>query len=181
LVHRLDRETSGLVLVAKTQAVFEDLRRQFQDRQVKKYYWALVWGVTPSRGSVDYAITHARGDNRRMRVVVGLSKLKKEEKSWEACTRYRRLSADGKFSLLQIQMRTGVMHQIRVHLATVDHPIVGDAIYGLPGADTLGLKRHFLHAYRMEFVHPVEQCKVAVNSPLPRELKSVLSGLKVAI
>jgi 23S rRNA pseudouridine1911/1915/1917 synthase len=180
LVHRLDRETSGLVLVAKTQPVFEALRRQFQARRIRKYYWALVWGITPSRGSINYPIAHTGDDKGRMRAIAGLPKLRKNEKTWEACTRYKRLSADGSFSLLQIEMRTGVTHQIRVHLAAVGHPIVGDAIYGLPGADTLKLKRHFLHAYRMQFEHPVDQRKVAVESALPRELANVLRSLKMA-
>jgi 23S rRNA pseudouridine1911/1915/1917 synthase len=180
LVHRLDRDTSGVVLVAKTQSAFEALRGQFRRREIRKHYWALVCGITPSRGSISYPIAHNRGDKRRMRVIVRSRAISKQEKIWPARTRYRRLLAHARFSLLQIEMRTGVMHQIRVHLAAIGHPIVGDAIYGVTGADRIGLKRHFLHAYRLEFEHPVEQREIAVESPLPSELAGVLDSLKIA-
>lgn len=177
LVHRLDRETSGLVLVAKTQIAFAHVRLQFHRRRVKKHYWALVWGITPLEGSIDRRIAHDTRDKRRMRAIGRSSKVPKGRKIWRALTRYRRLSTCGKFSLLAVAIETGVTHQIRLHLATIGHPIVGDAIYGVVGADTLGLTRHFLHACRIEFYHPEDERKVVVESALPTELQKILNGL----
>jgi 23S rRNA pseudouridine1911/1915/1917 synthase len=179
LVHRLDRETSGLVLVAKTQSVFERLRVQFEERQIRKYYWSLVWGSTRRQGSIDYPIAHQRRDKRRMRVIMPPSKLSKTEKSWDALTRYQRLTTGRKFSFLEIEITTGVMHQIRVHLAAIGHPIVGDALYGVNRADTLGLKRHFLHACRVQFRHPMDQRKLTIESPLPPELGKILTAVEL--
>jgi 23S rRNA pseudouridine1911/1915/1917 synthase len=170
-----------LVLVAKTQSAFEWMRIEFRARRVKKYYWALVTGVAPTRGSIAYAIAHDRRDKRRMRAVTTPAERGSGEKSWEALTTYKRLSTDGRFSLLEVEMTTGVMHQIRVHLAALGTPIVGDAIYGVKPADTLGLDRHFLHAHRLEFRHPADQRKVAVESPLPPELEKILKRLKMGV
>jgi 23S rRNA pseudouridine1911/1915/1917 synthase len=178
LVHRLDRETSGLVLVAKTQAAFEDLRLQFRRRQVKKTYLAMVWGIVEAEGSVTYPIAHDSCDKKRMRVIDSSVRLK-SHRSWKALTRFRKLYDTGRFSLLEVEMETGVTHQIRVHLAAIGHPIVGDSLYGEAGQESFDLKRHFLHACRLEFFHPRDRRIVKIVSELPVELERVLRQLKV--
>ncbi|HSE85587.1 MAG TPA: RluA family pseudouridine synthase [Candidatus Binatia bacterium] len=177
LIHRLDRETSGLVLVAKTQAAFDDLRLQFRRRQVRKKYWALVWGITESEGAVAYPMTHDSRDKRRMRAISDISPRSKKQKSWPALTRFRKLwDVDG-VSLLEIEMETGVTHQIRVHLAAIGHSIVGDFLYGEEGRESFGLKRHFLHAHGLEFFHPRDHRVVKPESELPLELEAVVRHL----
>lgn len=178
LVHRLDRETSGLVLVAKTQAAFDALRLQFRRRQVKKKYLALVWGITSAQGSISYPIIHDARDRSKMRAIVDDSPRSKNRKSWLALTRFRKLcDADG-LSLLEIEMETGVTHQIRVHLAAIGHPIVGDFLYGGEGRESFGLDRHFLHAHGLEFFHPRDQRVIKAESELPLELKAIAGRLR---
>ena len=178
LVHRLDRETSGLVLVAKSQVAFDDLRLQFRRRQVKKKYWALVWGITETQGAVTYPVAHDSRDRRRMRAITDSSLRSTRQKSWEALTRFRKLQEVDGLSLLEIEMDTGVTHQIRVHLAAIGHPIVGDAFYGENNPEKFGLKRHFLHACFLEFFHPESRQIVKTESKLPVELEEVLNRLK---
>jgi 23S rRNA pseudouridine1911/1915/1917 synthase len=177
LVHRLDHETSGLLLVAKTQAAFDALRLQFRRRQVKKKYWALVWGITLAEGSVAYPIVHDSRDKRRMRAIVDKSPRSKGQKSWVALTRFRKLGDGDGLSLLEIEMETGVTHQIRVHLAAIGHPIVGDLLYGGEGRESFGLERHFLHAHGLEFFHPRDRRVIKTESELPLELKAVTGRL----
>jgi 23S rRNA pseudouridine1911/1915/1917 synthase len=178
LIHRLDRETSGLVLVAKTQAAFDDLRLQFRRRQVRKKYWALVWGITEPEGAVACPIAHDSRDKRRMRAISDISPRSKKQKSWPALTRFRKLwDVDG-LSLLEIEMETGVTHQIRVHLAAIGHSIVGDFLYGEEGRESFGLKRHFLHAHSLEFFHPRDHRVVKAESGLPLELKAIVRRLQ---
>lgn len=179
LLHRLDRETSGLVLIAKTQPAFDHLRVQFRQRRVKKYYQALVWGITAAGGSIDFALAHDRRDKTRMRPAAPTSTFRKRQKSWSALTRYRRVSSCEKFSLLEIEMTTGVTHQIRTHLAAIGHPIVGDTIYGVHTADAFGLKRHFLHAFRLELHHPEDERRMVLESALPAELRQIVNSLQM--
>ena len=178
LIHRLDRETSGLVLVAKTQSAFAELRSQFRRRQVKKIYRALVWGVTPIQGIIDFPLTHDTREHSRMRVV-RRSAQKPSLRIWQAITRYRRLGQSQGLSWLEIEMETGVTHQIRVHLAAIGHPIVADALYGGDKTGRLGLARHFLHASALEFRHPEADRIIKLRAQLPSELHSVLKRLKL--
>ena len=177
LVHRLDRETSGLVLIAKTQFAFEQLSLQFRRREIKKKYWALVWGIAEAEGSIGYPIAHDPHDERRMRVIIDASRRAKKQKSWTALSCFRRLSVSQELSLLEIDMETGVTHQIRVHLAAIGHPIVGDLLYGPDRTENFGLQRHFLHACRLEFRHPKDRGVVKVETGLPGELQEVLKRL----
>jgi 23S rRNA pseudouridine1911/1915/1917 synthase len=178
LVHRLDRGTSGLVLVAKTQAAFDALRLQFRRRQVRKKYWALVWGTTESEGAVALSITHDSRDKRRMRAISDVSPRSKKQKSWPALTRYQKLWDINGLSFLEIAMETGVTHQIRVHLAAIGHSIVGDLLYGGQDRENFGLQRHFLHAHSLEFFHPGDHRVVKAESKLPSELKAALRRLQ---
>jgi len=178
IVHRLDRETSGLVLVAKTQAAFVSLKQQFRRRQVKKTYLALVWGNTETQGLIDYPLVHASRDQRRMSAIVSPSQQKKQP-TWKAVTRYQKLATAHGLSLLEIDMETGVTHQIRVHLATIGHPIVADALYGNARSRSFGLQRHFLHAWRIKFYHPTDRRTLEAEADLPTELRDVLKRLEL--
>ncbi|MBI2624561.1 RluA family pseudouridine synthase [Candidatus Parcubacteria bacterium] len=178
LVHRLDRDTSGVLIVARTQPTFELLKRLFATRQIKKTYLALVHGIVRNdKGSVDLAIGRSTRDS--VRRVTALSRAAKDLKS--ARTRFRvlqRLTA-GKtdFTLLEISPETGRTHQIRVHLAHLGHPVAGDELYRQKRAiPPPGLKRLFLHALRLEI--PFPEGKKTFESPLPPELQATLSGLE---
>jgi len=178
LVHRLDRETSGLVLVAKTPAAFDSLRLQFHRREVKKIYWALVWGTTAAEGAIDFPIAHDSRDRRRMRALKNSDRRREPVRHWQALTQFKRICRRGGLSLVEVEMATGVTHQIRVHLAAMGHPIVGDVLYGQAGSETFGLNRHFLHARALEFRHPKNGRRIKVEADLPKELQQVLSHLK---
>jgi 23S rRNA pseudouridine1911/1915/1917 synthase len=180
LVHRLDIETSGLVLVAKTPAVFDRLRIQFRRREIAKTYWALVWGDVSREGLIDFPLAHDARDRRRMRVVRDNLKVKRQ-RVWPALTHYRKLGASGGLSLLEIQMATGVTHQIRVHLAARGHAIVGDLLYDTEHEERFGLRRHFLHAKALKFRHPEDNRMVEIESELPHELVEVLRRVGITI
>lgn len=178
LVNRLDRETSGLLLVAKHQQAFGYLREQFRRRQIKKKYWALVWGDAAPSGSISIPLAHDSSDKARMQVLKDSRTDQKPLRSWRAVTRFRKLATTGEMSLLEIAMETGVTHQIRVHLAAAGHAIVGDALYGTD-RESLTLGRHFLHACRLEFAHPASGETLGVDSPLPAELRRFLRRVKM--
>ncbi len=178
LVHRLDIETSGLVLVAKTQAVFTRLRAQFRRRAISKTYWALVWGNAEAQGAVDFALVHDDRDKRKMRVA-GSAEGAKRRRTWRALTYYRKLGGVPGLSLLEINMVTGVTHQIRVHLATIGHPIVGDNLYGVESQPAFGMRRHFLHAKELELRHPDDDRIINLRSEIPGELKDVLERVGI--
>jgi 23S rRNA pseudouridine1911/1915/1917 synthase len=178
LLNRLDTETSGLVLVAKNQPAFNHLREQFRRRRVTKKYIALVWGRAASSGSISLALAHDPSDKSRMQVVNEFGSDRLRPRSWHALTWFRKLASSGELSLLEISMKTGVTHQIRVHLAAIGHAIVGDSLYGSENYRTI-LERHFLHASRLEFAHPARGQSTVVESPLPRELNSFLERMKI--
>ena len=178
LLNRLDTETSGLVLVAKNQPSFNHLREQFRRRRVTKKYIALVWGEAASSGSISLALAHDPSDKSRMQVVNEFGSDRLRPRSWHALTRFRKLASSGEMSLLEISMKTGVTHQIRVHFAAIGHAIVGDSLYGLENYRTI-LERHFLHASRLEFAHPGSGQPTVVESPLPAELNSFLERMKI--
>jgi 23S rRNA pseudouridine1911/1915/1917 synthase len=179
LVHRLDRETSGLLVIAKTQPAFENLRSQFRRRRIKKIYWALVWGIAPAEGMIDLQLSHDPRDKRRMRPLTLLPRAK--QRSWKAVTCYRRIGQSRGLSLLEIDMETGVTHQIRVHLAAIGHPIVGDALYGDDKAEDFGLRRHFLHARSLTLLRPGDGGSFTVEAELPGELAELMKRLNVKI
>jgi 23S rRNA pseudouridine1911/1915/1917 synthase len=179
LVHRLDRETSGLVLVAKTQEAFDNLRLQFRRREVKKTYWALVWGSAAAEGTIEFPIAHDSRDRRRMRALKNSDRRREPVRRWQALTQFKRICQRGGLSLVEVEMATGVTHQIRVHLAAMGHPIVGDVLYGQVGSVTFGLHRHFLHARALEFRHPKDGGRIKVEADLPKELQQVLTHLKM--
>ena len=180
LVHRLDIETSGVVVIAKTQAAFDQLREQFRRREVKKIYLALVWGQPLDRGTIDLALAHDSGDRRRM-VVVPQPERSNDQRIWQAITHYRVVASARGTSLLEVEMETGVTHQIRVHLSSNGYPIVGDALYGADYPETFGLARHFLHARSLTLRHPETGKLLTVDAALALELREVLQRIGLSV
>ena len=180
IVHRLDKETSGLILVAKNDDAHRKLSAQFAAREVKKKYVALVHGwVKKDEGTLAQSISRDRV--RRTRMTTRL------EGGRAAVTHYRvvrRLDTKfGKFTLLDVKIDTGRTHQIRVHVAAKGHPVVGDTMYGAPkqarGKNAvIGLPRNFLHAAELEFKHPRTGVVIALKSELPEELREFLKKVE---
>ncbi len=170
LVHRLDRDTSGLLLVALAPAVAADLRAQFKAAAVRKVYLALVIGQPRlDRACIEAAIGRDPRERKRMAVV--------SEGGREAVTEYRVLERLGDYALLEVRPKTGRTHQIRVHLAAIGHPVVGDRVYG-PQRQRLRIGRVFLHAGELSFHHPVTGEEMTFRAPLPCELQGVLEELR---
>lgn len=179
IVHRIDKETSGILLIAKTKESFEALQKQFKERIVKKTYLTLVHGkVTPKEGEINIPVGRLPWNRRQFGVVAG---------GREALTRYTVTSylelKNGKkkeiVSLLEVSPETGRTHQIRVHMKYLNHPIFADFLYAgrkTSRDDRMLLERVFLHAYSISFMHPVTQKSVSFTAPLPDELEHVLSS-----
>ena len=173
IVHRLDKETSGLIVVAKTDAAQASLMRQFGDRRVEKEYLALVRGEAPaSRGRVEAPIGRDPRDRQRMAVVAG---------GRASVTDYEQLASGGGYALLALHPRTGRTHQIRAHLAYLGLPIAGDMRYG-GGEGPGGLRRQFLHAARLGLERPSDGARLSAWSALPPDLAEclVVAGVRVA-
>jgi 23S rRNA pseudouridine1911/1915/1917 synthase len=165
LVHRLDRETSGLLVVAKSDAVHAALKDALQDREITREYAALVEGRPPSRtGTIDAPI----GRDRRVRTRHSTD----TDNPREARTHFEIEAAFDHYTLLAVTLETGRTHQIRVHFEAIGHPVAGDPEYG--HADRLGLPRQFLHARRLAFTHPVTGEPIGIESPLPPDLDAAL-------
>jgi 23S rRNA pseudouridine1911/1915/1917 synthase len=173
IVHRLDKETSGVLVVARTDRAHQSLAAQFQSREVEKVYWALVHGHTPQEGSIDKPV--ARDPVRRTRMTTRVAGGR------TAITWFRTLDQVGGFSYLEVKIGTGRTHQIRVHLSSIRHPIAGDALYGAPRSieGMLPLGRFFLHAARLTFRSPSTGARIHVASPLAPELAEWLARLKM--
>jgi len=170
IVHRLDKDTSGLLLVAKNDAAHQHLQKQFKQRQVHKTYLALVEGTPPAaRGVVEAPI--GRDPKRRKRMAV------LRQGGREARTEYRVLEYFDQHTLLEAEPITGRTHQIRVHLASIGHPIAGDRVYGFR-KQRLPLQRQFLHAARIAFTLPSTGQPVEFTSELPDDLAAVLELLR---
>lgn len=181
IVHRLDKDTSGLLVVAKTDAAFEGLVSAMKAHRVERRYLALVEGMLPTpRGRVDAPIGRDPGDRKRFACVA---------EGKPAVTHWEEVASgpvpeplDGEVSLIGCRLETGRTHQIRVHLAYAGHPVVGDRTYGarrdLP--PRLDLDRFFLHAHELAFTHPVTGDDVAVTEPLPADLRAALDELGMA-
>jgi 23S rRNA pseudouridine1911/1915/1917 synthase len=168
IVHRLDKDTSGVMLVAKNNVALANLSDQFKSHSVKKVYLALVKGVLkPERGVIEAPIGRDSGDRKKM-AITG------ESRGRQARTNYRVLRYIGKNSLLEITPETGRTHQIRVHLAAIGYPVIGDATYGKKSAF---LNRQFLHAHRLGFYLPSSGKFVEFESPLPEDLQKALKVL----
>ncbi len=167
IVHRLDRDTSGVILVAKNDAAHQALARQLKARTIEKAYLALVEGTPkPSEGVIDAPIARDRARRQRMAVVSG---------GREAVTAYRVVERFSGASLIEARPKTGRTHQIRVHLAAIGHPIVGDRVYGKRSPL---VARQFLHALRIAFDHPRTGERVTLEAPLSPDLEAALVKLR---
>ena len=187
LVHRLDRETSGVLLVAKKRSALKNLQDQFRDRETGKTYLALVLGLWPSNKKVidsplfKYTVETGVGEGERRVKVVG----KDDPNGMRSITLVRVARTVGPYTLLEVTIKTGRTHQIRVHLASQGHPIAGDDKYGDFEHNKLlqkmGLKRMFLHAWQLKFQHPQSHRPVSLQAPLPPELKNFVDGIQPPI
>ena len=166
IVHRLDKDTSGLMVVAKGSRAHRDLSEQLKDRVVRKGYLALATGrVEPAEGRIEAPIGRDPRNRKRMAVVEG---------GREASTRYKVLESPGERSFVEVSPETGRTHQIRVHFASIGHPLVGDTLYGKANP---ALGRQFLHAHLLGFHHPGTGEYMEFTSPLPEELEAALRSL----
>jgi 23S rRNA pseudouridine1911/1915/1917 synthase len=179
IVHRLDRGTSGVMVVAKTDAAHRSLSRQFQDRSVGKEYLALVWGAMRAGETLSRPI--GRDPRHRQKMS------SRSRKPRTAITRVMSAESLGGVSLVRVTIGTGRTHQIRVHLSEAGHPVVGDVLYGgerrsVPPrlAALAKLDRPFLHAARLTFAHPSDGRRLSFESPLPADLDRVLGALRRA-
>lgn len=175
IVHRLDRDTSGVMVVAKTEAVHAHLSEQFATRTVEKHYTALVYGQPPSEGCIELPIGRHPVARIKMAVVEG---------GRYALTLYRVVRRFQEVALLDLEIKTGRTHQIRVHLSQIRHPVVGDEVYGSGYASRIrdvvmrrfveGLSRHLLHASSLCFVHPKSGKRMEFRAALPSDFREVL-------
>ena len=188
IVHRLDRGTSGLMVVAKHDAAHEELSRQFREREVEKAYLALVWGEVQAGRRIDEPIGRDPTNRKKMSVAGGKGPAERARarRSREAVTRIVRAEHFGRaLTLAEVAILTGRTHQIRVHLSAIGHPVVGDPLYGgvhrrVPGdlRAVTRLERPFLHAARLAFRHPSDGRKMEFTSELPDDLQRVLDELR---
>lgn len=174
IVHRLDKDTSGILLVAKTASAQQHLAAQFKNRTLQKTYLALVAGkMNAAEGVIDLPIGRHPVDRKKMSV--------QSRRNRDAKTLWHLREELNGASLLEIEIKTGRTHQIRVHCASMHHPVVGDTVYGYRPTgkpDALkAVRRQMLHAWRMTFTHPATDRKISVESPIPEDMRLVLNGL----
>jgi 23S rRNA pseudouridine1911/1915/1917 synthase len=171
IVHRLDRDTSGLLVVARDDKTLGRLQGMLRRRRIHRTYLALVRGRPPSRrGTIEAPIGRDRRDPTRISLDTASPR--------DAVTHFTLADALPGRTLLEVELETGRTHQIRVHLAAIGHPVCGDPLYG--HGEELGLTRQFLHASRLRFPHPVSGDEVDVSSPLPPDLESALDAARAA-
>ena len=166
LVHRLDKDTSGLIVVSRTDRAHESLTAQFKKRSVGKTYLALVVGaLTPPEAVIEAPIARDPNDRKKMAIV---------ENGRQSTTQYKTIANFRGCTYAEALPKTGRTHQIRIHFASIGNPVVSDTLYGRPDPR---LTRHFLHAARLEFHHPATGHRVKFHSPLPPDLQSLIDGM----
>ena len=183
IVHRLDKDTSGVLVVAKTDVVHRELSAQFEEHSITRQYIAIVCGVpSEATGTIDARMARSRRDRRRMTTV--------KTGGRHAVTHYEVLEGYSQFARVQLTLETGRLHQIRVHLQHIGHPVVGDTVYGgeqraLNDAGTAALKqalarlkRQALHARHLGFTHPITGEGVSFSTPIPEDIQRVVDALK---
>lgn len=177
VVHRLDKDTSGVLVIAKDDPAYTNLFRQFQRREVEKHYLALVYGILKEKkGEIKTVIGRSISDRKRMST--------RTRKGREAITRYEVIREFKDASLIKVRIITGRTHQIRVHLSSIGHPVLGDRIYGRKtiiriGNNELRFNRQMLHALSIRFKHPVTGEEVEFNAPLPDDIRKAIDELDV--
>lgn len=174
IVHRLDRDTSGIILIAKTKKGHECLKEQFQSRTLVKKYLAFVYGEMKEQyGIINRPIGRSPKDFRRWSATRGARGEMRDAETW-----YHRLSHRTGYSFVEIEPKTGRTHQIRVHFKAINHPIVSDQLYSADKEPALGFKRNALHAYSIEFKNCLEK-KIQVIAPIPADFKYALKELGI--
>ncbi len=172
IIHRLDRDTSGIMIVAKTDLAHNKLSDDLKQRKIKKTYWALVNGhLDPEEGLIDEPVGRKKSDRKKMAV--------DHAKGRQALTRYKVLEEYNKMTLLEVKPETGRTHQIRVHLSHIKHPVVGDSQYGSDRKRDrdMGIERQMLHSKEIEFIHPWTGKVLKYSDELPDDLKEILESL----
>jgi|688.fasta_scaffold132194_2 23S rRNA pseudouridine1911/1915/1917 synthase len=173
IVHRLDKETSGLLVVARNEETLDALQRMMRNREIEREYVALVHGRPPSvAGRIEAPIGRDPA-NRTRRAVDGIG-------ARPAITHFELREAFPDYTLESVHLETGRTHQIRVHFAAIGHPVVGDPVYGPSSSDALGLEQQALHAHRLAFAHPITGERIELTSPLPDEFQHALDQLRAA-
>lgn len=167
IVHRLDKGTSGLMLVARTEVALRRLSSDLAHRRIHREYRAIATGVLRDTGMIDAPIARHPRERRRMAVVEG---------GRPAVTHFTALEALRRHTLLAVRLETGRTHQVRVHLAAIDHPLLGDVTYGHPAPNVID--RPALHSHRLEFDHPVTGRRLAFSAPLPADFEAALAYLR---
>lgn len=174
IVHRLDRDTSGVMLVAKNQKSFEFLKKQFQDRKIKKTYHAIVFGeVTNDKGLIDRPIGRSSQDFRKWSAQRGA-----RGELRDAVTEYKVLFKNKAYSLLEVYPKTGRTHQIRVHFKAINHPLVSDSLYAPNRGNILGISRTALHSKRVVFSN-LSGVEIEVLCPYPKDFEFAVSSLQM--
>lgn len=168
IVHRLDKDTSGLIIVAKNDKVHINMSEQIKERNVKKTYIALVRGNVPEEeATINMPIGRSTKDRKKMAVT---------KNGKQAITHFKVLKRYSKYTLLEIKIETGRTHQIRVHMAEIGYPVVGDAVYS-NGKNEFGIEGQMLHAYKLEFMHPITNKHMELTAPLPQYFEEILKKL----
>ena len=170
IVHRLDKDTSGLIIVAKNDKAHINMSEQIKERNVKKTYIALVRGNVPEEeATINMPIGRSTKDRKKMAV---------NKKGKEAITHFKVIERFPKYNctLLEIKIETGRTHQIRVHMAEIGYPVVGDAVYS-NGKNEFGIEGQMLHAYKLEFMHPITNKHMELTAPLPQYFEEILKKL----
>lgn len=169
IVHRLDKDTSGLLIIAKNDLAHMNMSKQIQDRKVIKKYIALVRGTVPeNEATIDMPIARSQKDRKKMAV---------DKNGKEAVTHFKVLARYDKYTLLEIKIDTGRTHQIRVHMSYIGHPVIGDEVYS-NGKNEFGVKGQMLHAKYLEFKHPITGKDIKLEAPLPEYFEEVLKQLE---
>ena len=179
IVHRIDKDTSGLLVVAKTDVAHEGLARQFAAHSIDRRYLAVIAGVpTIIEGTVEAALARSSTDRKKIAIV-------RDGRGKHAVTHWRRLECWGDAALVECRLETGRTHQIRVHMASIGHPLLGDPVYGRSGKrlkdmlDQLWFKRQALHAAVLGFVHPVTTNRLSFESAVPDDMQELFTALGV--
>ena len=168
IVHRLDKDTSGLLIVAKNDVALMKMSKEIQERKVTKKYIALVKGNVPDdEATIDLPIARSTKDRKKMAV---------DEKGKNAFTYFKVLKRYDRYTLLELKIATGRTHQIRVHMSYIGHPVVGDEVYS-NGKNEFEVKGQMLHAWKLEFIHPITGEKINLEAPVPDYFKEILEKL----
>jgi 23S rRNA pseudouridine1911/1915/1917 synthase len=172
IVHRLDKDTSGVMVVAKTEQSLIELQRQFKARETEKEYLALVWGHPPLTGRIETEIGRHPKHRQKMAILT--------EGGRKAISTYEVAEQFAETALLEVKIETGRTHQIRVHMLHLGHSIVGDSVYGRSRKNKLPIaaNRQMLHAARLEFTHPTAGKRLSFDAPLPNDMRFLLEGLR---